>query len=290
MAWTTPKTWATSDPTTAALFNTHLKDNLSHLKTPFDDSGKLAALASAYLADLSGANLTGLSKPGSGNTYTAGRNDFNGGSAVRVVVPVGTDLFDGTAGNKTAGSLWVEGNYLHWVSSTKVEWRFLGRVVSTPAGAIVGSIWTEGTGTGSNLSYIDSSGVERAIDSSFAPHTDGAAVAGSVWVDTDYVHWSPGSGIEYQAHVDTHTDGTTHTDTPHSDTPHSDTHTDVPHVDYTVSHVDHTDVGHADVPYQHGDTPYSNSYSDVTHIDVPLVSHSDHGDVPHDDRPENMGT
>lgn len=31
MAWTTPKTWAADDLVTAALMNTHLKDNLNHL-------------------------------------------------------------------------------------------------------------------------------------------------------------------------------------------------------------------------------------------------------------------
>jgi hypothetical protein len=451
MAWTTPKTWATSDLTTAALFNTHIKDNLAHLKTPFDDSGKLAALSSSYVASLEGTNgihglsplagtppwtdVTGYSlsngvptKTGANgwdnsgarsttwravgeatklryavrtadhdmfvgltfdfgnvyaaidysfnigtsgiannlfvyengvvkntstvvngdiltidvsaagvvkyyngttllytsltsatqvlyavimaysngfaygdlqwshaNLYTAGQNNFNSGTA-RLVIPVGTDKYDGWSGAKTPGSLWVEGDYLHWISSTNVEWRFLGRVVSTPAGAIVGSIWTEGTGTGSNLSYIDASGVERAIDSSSAPHTDGATVAGSIWVDTSYVHWSPGSGVEYQAHVDTHSDGTTHSDVSHTDT-HTDTHGDVAHDDVAAYHgdyhVDHTDVGHADVHTDtsgpHTDVPYTDTYSD-SHSDVSHADHSDHGDVAHDDRPENMGT
>lgn len=33
MAWTTPRTWTTSETVTAALMNTHVKDNLSHLIT-----------------------------------------------------------------------------------------------------------------------------------------------------------------------------------------------------------------------------------------------------------------
>lgn len=33
MAWTTPKTWGTGDLVTAADLNTHLRDNLSYLKT-----------------------------------------------------------------------------------------------------------------------------------------------------------------------------------------------------------------------------------------------------------------
>jgi len=34
MAWTTPRTWASLDALTAALFNTHIRDNLSYLASP----------------------------------------------------------------------------------------------------------------------------------------------------------------------------------------------------------------------------------------------------------------
>lgn len=34
MAWTTPRSWATSELVTAALMNTHLRDNLAYLLTP----------------------------------------------------------------------------------------------------------------------------------------------------------------------------------------------------------------------------------------------------------------
>ncbi|MBN1200610.1 MAG: hypothetical protein JXJ20_02020 [Anaerolineae bacterium] len=34
MAWTTPKTWSTSELVTAAMLNTHLRDNLNALKAP----------------------------------------------------------------------------------------------------------------------------------------------------------------------------------------------------------------------------------------------------------------
>ena len=32
MAWTTPRTWVTSEVPTAAIFNTHVRDNLNYLK------------------------------------------------------------------------------------------------------------------------------------------------------------------------------------------------------------------------------------------------------------------
>lgn len=461
MAWTTPRTWVAAETTTAALFNTHISDNLAILKTAIDDNGKFRALSGSYLANLDGssglhgvvplsgvpawtdvtggtlaagvytktapngwgngwarsvtfrsnpddaklewtvpggtvATFVGLSFDFSGdytlldysfylanlgvadshiyensvdrgtitinagdvlkidvtagtvryyqngtllytsgtaasNTlwacitnyygtgviagvswsvegkYTAGNNNYNGADANRVVLPVGTDKFDGFPGAKKPGSFWVEGNYLHWVSSTGVEWRFLGGGISTPAGAVVGSVWSEASGGGSRLSYIDASGNYRVVDSSYSPHTDAATIAGSTWVDTNYVHWSPGGGVVFQAHVDTHTDGTVHTNIAHTNT-HTNTHGDVAYSDshgdtaYSNSHTDfyvnHTDVGHADSHADvHTDVAYSDSHSDShtdthtnTHGDVTHSDHSDHGDVAHDDRPENMGT
>jgi hypothetical protein len=63
MAWTTPRTWSPGETVTASLMNAHLRDNLNVLKVPINDSGKIIALSSTYLADLSGANLTGLPAP-----------------------------------------------------------------------------------------------------------------------------------------------------------------------------------------------------------------------------------
>lgn len=91
MAWTTPYTWVAGELVTETMLNTHLRDNLNILKTSLDSNGKLTALSSSYLADLSGANLTGVVKTASANTYTAGVQNFNGGATVRVVIPVGAD-------------------------------------------------------------------------------------------------------------------------------------------------------------------------------------------------------
>ena len=40
MAWTTPRTWVSGELVTAALFNTHIRDNLNILKTPINNSGQ----------------------------------------------------------------------------------------------------------------------------------------------------------------------------------------------------------------------------------------------------------
>ena len=91
MAWTTPRTWVAGELITESVLNTHIKDNLTFLKTSIDDNGKIVALSSAYLQDLSGTNLTGVAKLASNNSFTAGTHDFSAGSGTRVLLPVGTD-------------------------------------------------------------------------------------------------------------------------------------------------------------------------------------------------------
>ena len=91
MAWTTPKTWTIGELVAAAGLNEQLRDNLNVLKLAVNDSGKIHALSSTYLADLSGANLTGVLKTGAANNFTAGVQNFNGGSGTRFVLPVGAD-------------------------------------------------------------------------------------------------------------------------------------------------------------------------------------------------------
>jgi len=54
MAWTTPRTWVSGELVTAALFNTHLKDNLNILKTAINDSGHLEFVDATELTIASG--------------------------------------------------------------------------------------------------------------------------------------------------------------------------------------------------------------------------------------------
>ena len=72
--------------------NTHIRDNLNLLITSIDTTtGKLKALSSTYLADLSGANLTGVAQLAAANSYTAGVQNFNAGATVRLRPPTGPD-------------------------------------------------------------------------------------------------------------------------------------------------------------------------------------------------------
>lgn len=275
MGWTSPRTWTDGEVATAALFNTHLRDNLLVLKTVRSTAGRLTELSSATLADLSGANVTGLARVASGNNFTAGTSKFSG--SARIVLPVGADKYDDLGGGLRRGN-WVEGDYIHHIASNQTtEYRYLGTYVSTPAGATPGSVWIEG----SNLHYIDADGDERRCVPTSSGHTDAAAVAGSTWVET-YVHWiQETSGLERPGHADVaHSDGTAHDDT-HSDVAHTDSHSDVGHSD------SHGDLAHEDVHYDsHGDDspPEHPEWHEDTHTDEHADAHTDtHTDVAHSD-------
>ncbi len=91
MAWTTPRTWLAGELVKEGDMNIQIRDNMNVLKTPMNDSGKIIAIDSLRFADLDGSNLTGVSKTGASNTFTAGTQDFNGGATTRLRVPVGPD-------------------------------------------------------------------------------------------------------------------------------------------------------------------------------------------------------
>lgn len=293
MAWTAPKTWAEPEVVTAAMLNAHLRDNIAVLKVPFADSGKVAALSSSYVADLDGTNLTGLLKLGAANVMTAGVHNL---SAAYWRIPVGTDKYDGTSGNKTAGSQWIEGEYFHHVASDQNEWRYLGTATgASPGVSYSGCCWVEG----GNLHYIDADGDERyCLGTTSGMHGDTNAQYGSFWTET-YNHWiAQTAHTEYSGHSDvSHGDGTSHTDNPHSDyTDHTDTpgHTDTHTDNYYDSYSDWTDDwyydhwdSHTDTHYDyHGDwTDYTDEGGHYDHTD----SHSDHTDTPADARPELVG-
>jgi hypothetical protein len=284
VAWTAPATWSNGSVPTAADLNAQLRDNLLLLKTSLTDSGKLAALSSSYVANLSGTNLTGVALLAAANSYTAGRQDL---SEARVVLPVGADK------GSDPGDLWVEGDDLHYFDEGGTEYRYQGVSVGACVGT-VGSLWVDDDAA---IHYVDASGVERKCPSTSALHVDGAAFDGSLWDEGDYFHWTYLLGAEYEGHADAHTDGTVHTDTSysdHNDVAHADvSHADVGHGDYAYSdHTDHTDSPvHADVGgySDHNDAAYQDTAHDDTthsdHTDNAHADHSDHGDVAHQDQP-----
>jgi len=318
MAWSTPHTWATGevpqahgDHTDAAgahsdvaddanlSFNFHIRDNMRILVTAYDTiSGRFQALSATYLASLSGANLTGVQLTASANAMTA-KNNYNSGSG-RVVMPAGankynidshTDHTDGAhtdTGVKTAGSLWTEDTHLHWVNNINVEYRNAGVQVTASSPGVPGSIWV----VNNDIHYVSASGDERYVPgTSSGKHTDAAALAGSIWMET-HLHWiQQSSGVERDgthadshddvahgdvAHSDSHTD-TSHTDS-HQDTAHTDSHTDSIHIDaHGDNHNDHVDGVHSDNHSDfHNDTAHNDAHSDISHGDT-------HNDVAHGD-------
>ncbi len=279
MAWSAPRTWVDGEVVTHTLMNLHLKDNPDILKITRDDLGRIRGLTSAYVDNLSGTSLTGLSHTGASNTFTAGRHRFMTDALLRV--PVGADKYATDGGLKTPGSVWVEGDYLHHVDASRQEWRYLGTVIDAGAGADPGFLWVASL----RLRYTDASGVVRECPSSSAQHSDAVALGGSLWVQTNYLWWVRETGAQvYQGHQDiNHSDHVDHVD--HSDhvdagSPHTDTgHGDVtPHIDHVdgihVDHSDHVDVSHVD----HTDHTDHTDHSDVT----------PHGDVAEDYRPETV--
>ncbi len=97
MAWTTPRTWIAGELVKEEDLNTHIRDNLNVLITSIDTAtGKIKALSSSYLLDLSGTNLTGVAKLASNNVFSGGTHNFNGDAASRLVAPVGPDRWSTT--------------------------------------------------------------------------------------------------------------------------------------------------------------------------------------------------
>lgn len=91
MAWTAPRTWTIGQLVAADALNVDIRDNLTFLKLLVDADGRIPALNSTYLANLSGANLTGVLLLAGANDFSAGVQNFNGGASSRLVIPVGAD-------------------------------------------------------------------------------------------------------------------------------------------------------------------------------------------------------
>lgn len=197
------------------------------------------------------------------------------------------------------GSLWVESdtNELRFVTSSGAVWAYLGAVIGTPAGAIVGSIWIDTNNTPNTLDYIDRAGVHRRIGTDVTEGTV-AVTQGSTWLDPSsnpvpvivYIASNNDARLAHSdrghidnAHIDTpavntgptnsHTD-TAHTDTPHDDEPPQDSHNDNGFAG--DSHVDiHTDTVHVDTPFN--DVAHTDTHDDTAHDDEAFT------DIPHDD-------
>lgn len=179
----------------------------------------------------------------------------------------------------TAGSIWVEGSYLHFCPTTTTRYRYLGTYVANRAAAISGSIWIDGD----SLRYIDANKDERFLltGTTSSPAGVSSAIKGSVWIENFRICSVPGTiGNSYKReyHEDTSfSDHSDHTDCVYSDNgPHQDFYTN--HSDFTGDpaffHVDF----HFDSPNPHYD------FNDCA------VGHADGSSSSHTDTPEYVGT
>lgn len=90
--WTPPVTWLADQLVKQDDLNQQIRDNLTILAVPIDTTtGKIQAISSTYFASLDGSNLTGIARLAGTNTYTSGKQDFNGGASTRLALPVGAD-------------------------------------------------------------------------------------------------------------------------------------------------------------------------------------------------------
>lgn len=85
MAWTSPRTWVVGETLTAALLNTHIRDNENWLAT---DSPRCSAIRTATQSVLNATN-TVISLTGTDEFDTAAMHDPAGGTPSRVIVPSG---------------------------------------------------------------------------------------------------------------------------------------------------------------------------------------------------------
>jgi len=159
----------------------------------------------------------------------------------------------------TAGSVWVQGDYLHFTPTTTTNYRYLGTYVAYRSTGIAGSIWIDGA----NLRYLDSANNERylPLGSASTPGGVTSAINGSVWIENNRLNSVEGSTKQKREY---------HTDIAFSDTYFSDT----PFGNF--SHLDETDIGIGFGNY----AAFSNN---------PAHSDSSFGDTVHQDHPEFVG-
>jgi hypothetical protein len=206
---------------------------------------------------------------------------------------------------KQPGSIWVEGDQLHYVDANGAEWYVQGEYwgPSNPSGIGAnqgrpGSLWVEGD---AYVHYCGAGGQDWRLPLEFT-HNDAAGPTRSVpsiWIEGSYFAWGFNNG-KFRA-IQAHNDGTgSHTDSGHSDSHidgshgdfHGDGHTDTPHTDGAHSDGAHTDSHydqHSDYNvYVHGDCqPLTNGNPSGTHQDhqdqLQGLAHCDWHDDSHAD-------
>ncbi|MCA0456134.1 MAG: hypothetical protein LCI00_19305 [Chloroflexi bacterium] len=136
--WTTPKSWATSELLTAALLNTHLRDNLDWLKTPPAgiDTAMSIATTSATLVDVTGSAISvtttggGLDVFFTGAIYSSGIATLTYALNIDGIIPVTFNLVS------PAANTLLNASFAYHIAGVSVGAHTLKMQVSTNAGTV----------------------------------------------------------------------------------------------------------------------------------------------------------
>jgi hypothetical protein len=173
----------------------------------------------------------------------------------------------------TAGSIWVEDQYLHFCPTTTTEYRYIGSYIANRPSGLVGSIWIDGE----NLRYLDSNKDERTLPLGTASTPTGvsSAINGSVWIENNRLNSIEGTVKQKREyHTDqSFSDHLDHTDCVHSDNAHLDNYTN--HSDFSTIPGLHVD--------QYSDTGPHFDFNDCS------LGHGDDAFFSHTDLPEFVG-
>lgn len=176
---------------------------------------------------------------------------------------------------KQSGSLWVEGESLHYVDEYGDEWKIVGENTGQQPGGEPGSIWIEND----RFYYIDFDYYKRECPKDQIATTSG--IAGSAWVEGNYVHFldSSSNKLSVSDKERNHQDSSLgHTDQG-GDDDHTDDHTD--HHYHSDSHSDsgfHADSGHSSSGHHNS---HDDTYNDVVYWDHEMTHPLD-GQTPPD--------
>ena len=159
----------------------------------------------------------------------------------------------------TAGSVWVQGDYLHFAAFTTTNYRYLGTFVAYRSTGIAGSIWIDAA----NLRYLDSTKNERylPLGAASSPAGVASAINGSVWIEANRLNSVEGSIKQKREY-----------------------HTDVAFSDSYFSNTEFGNFAHLDE--QNIFTGFSNM---AGFSNNPAFSNSSFGDTVHQDQPEYVG-
>ncbi len=137
MAWTTPRTWTTGELVTAAILNTHVRDNLNILKTSISDDG-LTWAGSGNITTSAGSLGVGTASPLHALSVT-GNTTFQGNFwyVTNPAINIGTTINTGTAGSKRLQLLVDTSNVCGSISAVNQGTGSIPVVVQ-PSGGFVG--------------------------------------------------------------------------------------------------------------------------------------------------------